>query len=179
MSAGGWHLTDNELASDMTLKDVSMSNIGEVTKKSRKCSCVAIICAQCAAVIICSTAVQLGDSFTVAFPPSGQAHKRLQRAHAELQQQAAPPHVPVKRTLTSTDLFVPDQPCFGRTDTQTSHLSQNKQCKKPNKHLQVIKSTSIPSSDVLILRSLSAFSKHYHNLTFLGPDSFNSRVTLA
>lgn len=74
MSAGGWHLTDNELASDMTLKDVSMSNIGEVTKKSRKCSCVAIICAQCAAVIICPTAVQLGDSFTVAFPPSGQAH---------------------------------------------------------------------------------------------------------
>lgn len=71
MSAGGWHLTDNELACDMTLKDVSMSNIGEVTK-SHKCSCLAIICAQCAVVIICSTVVQLGDSFTVAFPPSGQ-----------------------------------------------------------------------------------------------------------
>lgn len=51
ISAGGWHLTDKELAGDMTLKDVSLSNIGEVTK-SHKWRCRAIMCAQCAVVII-------------------------------------------------------------------------------------------------------------------------------
>lgn len=51
ISVGGWHLTDKEIAGDMTLKDVSLSNIGEVTK-SHKWPFTPIMCAQCAVVII-------------------------------------------------------------------------------------------------------------------------------
>lgn len=51
MSTGGWHLTDKEIAADMTLKDVSLSNIGEATK-SHKWPFMPIMCAQCAVVII-------------------------------------------------------------------------------------------------------------------------------
>lgn len=50
-STGGWHLSDKERAGNMTLKDVSLSNIGEVTKR-HKWPLMAIMCAQCAVVII-------------------------------------------------------------------------------------------------------------------------------
>lgn len=51
ISTGGWHLTDKELAGDMTLEDVSLSNIGEMTK-SHKWPRTAIMCTQRAVVII-------------------------------------------------------------------------------------------------------------------------------
>lgn len=35
ISGGGWHLTDKEIAGNMKLKDVSLSNIGEGDKNAQ------------------------------------------------------------------------------------------------------------------------------------------------
>lgn len=77
ISAGGWHFTNNELAGDMTLKNVQYLDL--ILGKWQKATNgpARLLCEPSVQwLLFSSTVVQLGDSFTVAFPPSGQEQSK-------------------------------------------------------------------------------------------------------
>lgn len=107
----------------MKLKDVSLSNIGEGDKKSTNGPAWLLCVPSVRWLLFSSTAVQLGDSFTVAFPPSGHGQSNCKEPTQGCSNR------PVCRTFQSHR----DQPAelpissalLGKTDTRTNYLTQD------------------------------------------------------
>lgn len=152
----------------MKLKDVSLSNIGEGDKKSTNGPAWLLCVPSVRWLLFSSTAVQLGDSFTVA------RTKQLQRTHAGLQQQASLPHVPVTQRPTSR---APHQLCPVRQNRHPNQLpdaGQPEYGSRMQERCTCYKKKVICASWILrcniltLVCPLTAFPKHYHNLISWG-----------
>lgn len=107
MTQGGWHFKDKEASSQYEIERcICLMLVGwqEATNGSAWLLCEPIV----RWLLFSSTAVQLGESFTVAFPPSRVGTKQLYRTHAGMQQQTRLLHVPETDQQSASSAFPPD-----------------------------------------------------------------------